>query len=319
MFNTDFIQLLQSFDHPIMHAFMQFFSFLASIPVVFLFTLIIAFGLELKRGILLINIIVWSAFFSNVIKEEVNYPRPYEVDAAVEHKSEKELDQSFQDQLPENFFGLLPKEVIQLSADEETSPSFPSSTAAIQTSLWLSFLLLFRKRWILYLGLLMIILSSLSRMYLGAHFPADIIGGIILGVVISLLLLRYVKLSGFLKLQTHDYRSLSFFWLPWLVAPFAAVTTYWQIAGVLGLNMAVLLVVQRRNFPIFHVIPWKRITAAALVVILYILAFFLSQEITFKPGAFLSFLMIFAINFLIVLGALSLSRRLFLMKYRMLR
>ncbi|MHB0856345.1 MAG: phosphatase PAP2 family protein [Anaerolineae bacterium] len=67
-----------------------------------------------------------------------------------------------------------------------TGYAFPSGHAQATTTLWLSWCLSFRRPWLWPLGGLMIVLVSFSRLYLGVHYPQDVVAGIILGATLTL-------------------------------------------------------------------------------------------------------------------------------------
>jgi len=318
MFNTEFILYLQSFDQPIFYWLMWFFSFLGSTPMIISLCLTIAFGLDLKRGLVLINIVAWTAFTVTLIKVGIDFPRPTDVDPQVRNEMLVANENDLSQKLPMNFFELFSGELLQTTRnDNYVQYGFPSAQVAIQTSLWLSFLFLFRRRWILKLGITIILLTAISRLYLGYHFLGDALGGFLIGFTLPLIILFFIRRSRYLRLQTHDNFSLLFFWLPWLVLPFAAYLPYWQMASALGLNMAVIFVVQRRNFPVFHVITWKRVLAAFLVILFFLGVYYFNKSVHITNSAVFDFMIITVLNFLAVLGILSLNRRLFLIKYRL--
>lgn len=65
--------------------------------------------------------------------------------------------------------------------------SFPSGHTQNTTTLWTFFMSNFRRGWVYTVGILSIMLVGLSRLYLGVHTPADVVGGIIIGAVWVLL------------------------------------------------------------------------------------------------------------------------------------
>jgi undecaprenyl-diphosphatase len=73
----------------------------------------------------------------------------------------------------------------------EHSHSFPSGHSAISVALYgfLAFILMkqirnkFEKTTILVASILIILLIGLSRIYLGAHYPTDVMGGFLVGAV----------------------------------------------------------------------------------------------------------------------------------------
>ena len=75
---------------------------------------------------------------------------------------------------------------------EQGGFAFPSGHAQGSTTLWLMLALLMRKKWINYLAVIMIILVSLSRLYLGVHWPVDIFGGILIALGLVLLYDKYL-------------------------------------------------------------------------------------------------------------------------------
>lgn len=60
--------------------------------------------------------------------------------------------------------------------------SFPSGHAQGSATTWGAIAYFQQKRWLWYLAGIIIFLVSLSRMYLGVHFPVDVAAGLILGI-----------------------------------------------------------------------------------------------------------------------------------------
>ncbi len=69
----------------------------------------------------------------------------------------------------------------------EASPSFPSGHAQGSTVGWGYAALASRRRWVQGVAVVLVLLIALSRMYLGVHYPQDVIGGLLLGVLNLLL------------------------------------------------------------------------------------------------------------------------------------
>jgi len=87
---------------------------------------------------------------------------------------------------------------------EQGGFAFPSGHAQGSTTLWLMLALLIRKKWINILAVIMIILVSLSRLYLGVHWPIDILGGILIALVLVLVYDKYLfgNFKEFLSTKT---------------------------------------------------------------------------------------------------------------------
>jgi membrane-associated phospholipid phosphatase len=70
--------------------------------------------------------------------------------------------------------------------DPQGDASFPSAAAVGTSYFWTAFALWRRQLWITVLAVAVIALVALARMYLGAHYPFDVAGGILLGVVLAI-------------------------------------------------------------------------------------------------------------------------------------
>lgn len=69
----------------------------------------------------------------------------------------------------------------------ETSPSFLSNHTQGAVVSWGYMAYGFKKAWFWVVAVIMVALLGFSRMYLGVHFPQDVIGGLVVGVVYLLL------------------------------------------------------------------------------------------------------------------------------------
>ena len=87
---------------------------------------------------------------------------------------------------------------------EQGGFAFPSGHAQGSTTLWLMLALLIRKKWINYLAVIMIVLVSLSRLYLGVHYPVDVLGGILIALGLVLVYDKYLfdNFKGLLSAKT---------------------------------------------------------------------------------------------------------------------
>lgn len=84
---------------------------------------------------------------------------------------------------------LLEPEVARTPAALPTSgPGFPSGHAQLALTFWGYTAWWFGKRWFWVLAVVLIGLISLSRLYLGMHFPIDIVGGLVIGALYTAVL-----------------------------------------------------------------------------------------------------------------------------------
>ncbi len=158
MFDTAPIRWLQSFDAESFIAFMQFVSLFGQQTFFVPLIIIVLFGIHRWKGMMLVEIVLWTVILTTILKELFALPRPSDVDSLV-----KILDPGAGDQSP---FG------------------FPSGHCSLTVVAWGTLWLLFRKRWLLIPGIFFVVLMPLSRMYLGRHFAGDVVGGTLLGFLV---------------------------------------------------------------------------------------------------------------------------------------
>lgn len=90
--------------------------------------------------------------------------------------------------------------IVASSAAQATAAgyAFPSGHAQGTTVLWTYLAIRFRRPWLVALGLVLILLVSLSRLALGVHWPQDILGGWAIGLaVVGLAWLYWRRWAGF--------------------------------------------------------------------------------------------------------------------------
>jgi undecaprenyl-diphosphatase len=81
---------------------------------------------------------------------------------------------------------------------QETSKSFPSDHTAISFAIATSIFLINRKAGIA--AYIVAVIISFSRIYVGVHYPADIFGGIVVGMLSSMLIYRVYFFSKMHKI-----------------------------------------------------------------------------------------------------------------------
>jgi len=98
--------------------------------------------------------VLFGAVGNGIVKNIVRMPRPYEMGV-----------------------------VKPLRVETATSYSFPSGHTQTATSFWAGSMVILKTKSSMILGTIIIILTALSRLYLGVHWPMDVLGAIGFGLI----------------------------------------------------------------------------------------------------------------------------------------
>jgi membrane-associated phospholipid phosphatase len=220
MFQTELIHYLQSYESSFLTQFMRLMTALGYRNFIVLFLAVMLFGIEFRKGFIIMQGMLWTALITTFFKDYFALPRPYHVDSTV-----KLLDGGIAEARELNFermgskslFGFVPESVTTYyrNLPEQIPYGFPSGHTSMAVILWGTTVYLFRPLWVKITCFLFIIFVPLSRMYLGVHFLADVIGGYIIGLVMFWLLYQLILKPKSLQ----NYLTESYF--PWKKYPVA--------------------------------------------------------------------------------------------------
>jgi membrane-associated phospholipid phosphatase len=149
-FGIQLIQALQSMS-PSLDSVMKFFSFLGRIEFYLLFIPFIYWAVDDKLGFRLLLVLISTDFLALGFKQILRQPRPYWIG---------------------NVKALA----------EETTYGIPSSHASDSLAVWGYLAYRLRKNWLWAVSCLIVLLIGVSRLYLGVHFPTDVLGGWLIGL-----------------------------------------------------------------------------------------------------------------------------------------
>lgn len=184
----EIIEFIQSFSSPLLDGLFQLITMMGEAPFFILSIAVILWCVDQEFGYKLGLAFLTSCVLNAGIKEVFQVPRP---------------------------IGLPGIRSIRL----ETAGgfSFPSGHTQSATAFWVSVMLNSGKKWVWVLGCVLIVSVAVSRLYLGVHFPADVIGGIGFGAVWVLIsngifdyTLRTGKKRAFLLIIIPMYLGLGF-------------------------------------------------------------------------------------------------------------
>ena len=170
---TDFISFLQQFSTPALDNIFLGISALTG-EFVYLAVLGVIYWCIDKDKAYYIGIFLFMSFSLNtMLKNIFRIPRPYTYSS-----------------------------VRQIDVGTGYGYSFPSGHAQMSTTFAGMFSAVYRKKWMYIAGALLVILTGFSRMYLGVHTPADILCGISIGLLLTII--------GSLAKNTKHIKLLAF-------------------------------------------------------------------------------------------------------------
>lgn len=191
---------------PLLDTLFKFLTNAGSEPVYILLASLIFWCLNKKTGIRAMYVILFSAYTALLAKNLIGLPRP----------------PTYLHKVTENDFG------------------FPSGHAQVSSGFWGYLGLRSKKTWVIIVGTIAVFLVSLSRVYLGVHYPGDVVGGIIFGL--SVAFISYKGETGILKIfnrQSRNSKYLIALFLPVILVLISSLQGGLMIEQIeLGLVMA---------------------------------------------------------------------------------
>lgn len=185
MFQTELVLFLQSLSSEYLTAFFKFFTEIGRSSYFVPLILVIIFGVSFRAGYIMLHLVIWNGIVTELLKNVFALPRPANVDSTVQLFEKGYPNPThFKDMGAKSFLGGLPQQVVDsLRANPIDSWGFPSGHTSSALTVWGYIFMAFRKTWIRVLSVVMIIFIPLSRMYLGRHFLADVLGGFLIGFI----------------------------------------------------------------------------------------------------------------------------------------
>lgn len=327
MFQTEPIHFLQSFANDWIIALMVLVSSMGYPPFYIVIFILITLGVNFRKGLLLIQIVLCVSILTELLKNMVALPRPSDVDSNV-----KLLGKDYPNPSPLTdmgacgFLHLPDPEAIRLYRSQpEWSFGFPSGHVSSTTTFWGGMSLLFRNTVVWVLAAVIIALMPLSRMYLGRHFLADVLGGLVLaGIVVAVTyplfiiptarsrLLDAVRLH--LATNTRSLLLLTYLLLlPLLLVTLTPLVQPESAGGLFGVNVAFLVIGLRGLPDDAGTIP-KRAGRVILGLFLFVMASFVTDQVIEisslnENGLWVEFLAGVAPPFFMLWGTVQLSLR----------
>ena len=206
----EIIKVIQSIKSPFLDVFFQMVTMTGEEYFYIIAAAIIFWCVNKKIGYKLGFALLTSTIVNTVLKDIVNAARPIGVPG-----------------------------IRSLRLQTATGQSFPSGHTQGATTFWVSWIVQLKSKWIYIVGITAILLVGFSRLYLGVHYPIDIIGGMVVGTI-------WVFISNYI-FEYADSREKKWI-LMLIVVPmlfgmiFIKEKTYYTISGtVLGFYIGYIL------------------------------------------------------------------------------
>lgn len=257
MFQTEINHYFQSFASDGLTAFMRLITTLGYMEFFMLFLIILLLAINFKKAFLMFMVLIWTGAITFFFKDYFDLPRPFHVDNTVQ-RLDKQLPGDaafdFSKRGATSFWEGLPADVLAVTrAADGVENGFPSGHSSIAIAFWGALAFLFKKRWVTFLCASLMLLIPFSRLYLGVHFLADVIGGVLLGgIILAAFYFIIIKPDKLLNFENkHKYAiGANATTVILLVPPFLFMLILHQeiyvlLAFMLGLGLGFLLLAQK--------------------------------------------------------------------------
>lgn len=238
-FELDFLKWLEGLRTGFLNAVFEGITLLGEETLIILLVVALWFAVDKKLAQQLFFLTATSLSVNGIIKNFAQVPRPFT------------------------------KGISCVRPDTATGYAFPSGhTQGFAT--WSSFFAVkFKKTWFSILVGILITLVAVSRLYLGAHYPSDVIVGVALGVGISVLgNILFGKVKDVKKLYLGTLLILTPFIVYFLCVADSLFADLFKTFGMIG-GMVVVSFLDEKMEPLsYEVAWWKKVIRIVLGVVI---------------------------------------------------
>lgn len=283
MFETDLILWLQSFRSGWLTRVMFVVTQAGDQRLYTALALVVTFGIDFRLGFAVFQVVLWNNALTGLLKGVFGLPRPADVDSAVRLLGHDTTNTTpFAGSGARHFFDLPEAAVIEHSrAQPRVSFGLPSGHVSVTTAFWGALAALLRSRALGLVGAVFVVVVALSRLYLGQHFLADVLGGFVLGLLV-VLAMRLLLPAGRLKQLFVARRAipvsrwqvqiaLLLVLAPLLLLLFGSAIRVRWVGRLVGANIAFAFLMIR-GLPAERTERWHRLGRVVLALVLYAVA-----------------------------------------------
>ena len=196
------------------------------------------------------------------------------------------------------------KGVVPVRKETATGFSFPSGHTQNFSTWSTLFAIKFKKKWLAVLVSVLIALVAFSRLYLGVHYPSDVIVGLALGVGMAFLgdyLFEHVK--DVKKLYVAVLIIFAPFIIYFLIVAHERFAGFFKAFGMVG-GLTLIAFLQEKTQPLSYDVPWWK--KLIRIVIGVAIAFVLKEGLKiFKMGGLHVDLVLDALRYFAVVFAVG--------------
>jgi len=221
------LKYVQSFSNETLDSFFEIITMLGEEWFFIILFAIFFWCFNKSFGYKLAFICLTSAAINTIIKEIVKLPRPIGYEG-----------------------------IKSIRVETAEGYSFPSGHTQQSSSLFATLMIEFKKKWLYFIGALGILLVGFSRMYLGVHWPSDVIGGLIIGILWTMIAIKIFDWSK----DRGNPMLLGVFVIPMIILMlFFQTATYYKVVGTL-LTLSIGYIIDDKYFSfVTKAVWWKQI------------------------------------------------------------
>ena len=275
-FELQFLKWLESIRIGFFTTLFEGVTILGEETLVILFVVVLWFAVDSRLAQKVFFVTICSMVLNGIVKNLAQVPRPFD------------------------------KGVLPVRKETATGFSFPSGHTQNFSTWSTLFAIKFKKKWLTVLVTVFIVLVAFSRLYLGVHYPSDVIVGVALGVGTAFLgNYLFEREKDVKKLYIAVFMIFAPFIVYFSIVAHERFADFFKVFGMVG-GLTLVVFLQEKGKPLSYNVPWWK--KLIRIVIGVALAFILKEGLKiFKIGevhfdlaldALRYFAVVFAVGFL---------------------